>query len=303
MFFRPLALACALVSTPLLAQSPGLRTVSPPPQPAGAIPLPVANPKSAAQPETWVDFGGGFSAVRNVSQPTLTPVLPAKGKGSGTAVIVAPGGAFLLLSMKSEGWDVAQKLADRGIAAFVLKYRLDPSAADLNIFSQQLAGVMTPLSSGTESPDALKPEADAVADGQAALRLVRSRAAEWGIDPRRVGFMGFSAGAMTTLGVTEADAPDARPDFIAPIYPPMSRVVVPADAPPMFVAIASDDPLFGSKGFGLIEAWQAAKKPVELHLYEKGGHGFAANHGTTSEHWFQELAWWMEARGLMTPVR
>ncbi|MDS0943137.1 alpha/beta hydrolase, partial [Staphylococcus epidermidis] len=98
---------------------------------------------------------------------------------------------------------------------------------------------------------------DALADGQAAVRLLRARASEWRIDPARVGFIGFSAGAMTAVAVTIESPPDARPDFVVPIYPAMLPVSVPTDAPPMFLVLASDDPLFGDQGYGLVESWKA----------------------------------------------
>jgi acetyl esterase/lipase len=110
-------------------------------------------------------------------------------------------------------------------------------------------------------------------DARAAFTLIRRRAAEWKIDPARIGMVGFSAGAMLTL-LTELAGQDAKPAFIGIIYGPLAAVTVPADAPPLFVALAADDPFFANGGFGLIESWRAAKKPAEFHLYEQGGHGF-----------------------------
>lgn len=132
------------------------------------------------------------------------------------------------------------------------------------------------------------------------MTLVRARAAEWGVDPHRVGFVGFSAGAMTGLGLVAADKPGTVPDFVGEIYPPLARMPVPADAPPMFVALASDDPLFGHRGFGLVDGWLAAGRPAELHMFERGGHGFGLGvPGTTTPHWPDEMLWWLKSRKLL----
>lgn len=166
----------------------------------------------AGEPEQWMTTGP-LQGVRNVINPTLTPVLPDPAKATGAAVIVAPGGAFRFLSMDSEGWAVARWLADHGVAAFVLKYRTVATPRDAAGFGRSLQGVM----SGPRRDDVPLPAtAEAVEDGLAAVRLVRSRAAQWKVDPAKVGFVGFSAGAMTALGVGLAPDAAARPDFIAP---------------------------------------------------------------------------------------
>ena len=142
----------------------------------------------------------------------------------------------------------------------------------------------------------------ALEDARAAVRLVRARGRDWNIDPNRVGLLGFSAGAMTTLGVALTVPRDEQPAFIAPIYPPMNAQVVPSSAPPMFVALASDDPLFGSKGFGLVESWQAAKRPVELHYFQKSGHGFGQGvAGTTTEGWLDGFVRWLTMNAFLRP--
>jgi acetyl esterase/lipase len=173
-------------------------------------------------------------------------------------------------------------LADHGVAAFVLKYRVSETQA--------------------ETGDRSNPARQlAIDDGKAAVKLVRSRAREWGVDPRRIGFLGFSAGAIVALQTALADDRSARPDFVAPIYGPMDRVDVPPDAPPLFAAIAADDQRFGGHGFGLVEAWIAAKRPAELHVFAKGGHGFGMNSlGTSSDHWIDEFYWWMQASGFLS---
>jgi acetyl esterase/lipase len=135
---------------------------------------------------------------------------------------------------------------------------------------------------------------------------VRARAEEWHIDPKRVGMMGFSAGAGTTMAAT-LQSTEIKPAFIAPIYGSLRNVDVPADAPPMFVALAADDPLFGKSDFALISAWQKAGRPVEFHLYQNGGHGFGlGNPPKTSTGWFPQfmLCWtqWHVERPV-TPAR
>lgn len=278
-----------------------------PPLPLSAIPAP-PEPDAIrlgtggigdAPPESWLMLNGQES-VRNVATATLTPVLPAPGTANGTAVIVAPGGGFVIESMANEAWPQARWLADRGIAAFILKYRLDPTPESLDDFRaamlKRFAAAVVPLDGRRSLPT----PANAVADGQAAVRLVRSRATEWGVDPARVGWLGFSAGAMTGLGVVAAGAAGAVPDFLATIYPSMDPMPVADDAPPLFVAIAGDDQLFGLQGYGLAEGWRRAGRSVELHVYEQGGHGFGMGRpGTTSEGWIESLGGWMATRGLL----
>jgi acetyl esterase/lipase len=253
--------------------------------------------------EQWSSRGPEDRAVRNVVNPTLTPVLPDPARATGVALIVAPGGAFRSLAIDSEGYAVARWLADHGVAAFVLKYRLVPTPRDQKGYQAAMAAFMTPIARPGPFRTPLDTPPEALADAQAAVRLVRQRAAEWRIDPQRVGFVGFSAGAMTTLAVGLADDKAARPDFIAPIYPPMSARAVPADAPPMFVAIALDDPLFAkTRPIGLIDAWRDARIPVEAHLYERGGHGFGMAHRSqASALWIDQFYAWMKDRRLIRP--
>lgn len=255
--------------------------------------------KPDAQAEQWDTMGGEYMA-RNVTVPTIIPVLPDPAKATGAAVLVAPGGAYMALSMDSEGLLVARKLAERGIAAFVLKYRLDPTPRDIPGFMQaigaRLAGVSTDGSKG--APPIFQPLA--IDDAAVALKMIHAQAAEWKINVNRIGMIGFSAGAMTTLTLTLENRPAALPSFVGIIYGPMVPVTVPKQAPPLFAALASDDPLFGRQGFGLIESWQSAGSPVELHFYEHGQHGFGMHQqGATSDLWFEEFFTWMKDRKLL----
>ena len=134
-----------------------------------------------------------------------------------------------------------------------------------------------------------------------ALALVRNDAARWHVDAKRVGMIGFSAGAMTALQA--ALAKDGAPAFFGYIYGPMLPIMVPPQAPPMFAAYALDDGLFGRQGFGIVEAWHAAGRPVELHAYEKGDHGFGTGKaGTTSTLVMEEFVAWLKSRGLLKPA-
>jgi len=288
------ALACAF-AIPALAQNDKMTPIAAPAQP-NAIVLGTGPLPGATVQESWHrQYGSEFA--RNVTIATLTPVLPDPAKASGAAVIVAPGGGFRTLSMSNEGWDVAKALADKGVAAFVLKYRLVQTPADMAGFERSMAQMF----SGAARPPAQRdPAADLapqIADARAAFALVRGRAKDWHVDPQRVGMVGFSAGAMLTLA-TELHAPDVKPAFIATIYGPLAKVDAPADAPPLFVALAADDPFFGKGDFGLIDSWRAAKRPVEFHLYEQGGHGFGMyRKTTTSTGWFDDYVRWLRMHG------
>jgi acetyl esterase/lipase len=237
--------------------------------------------------------------VRNVSQATLTPFLPDPRSATGAAVIVAPGGGFLGLAIEDEGFRVARWLADHGIAAFVLKYRVLPTPSDPATFRRALAAVRT-----GQGPASFRPPADtppeALADGQAALRHVLANAGRYGIDPKRVGMMGFSAGAFLTLSVTSADAADARPAFIAPIYGRQAAARPPAKAPPIFALIAADDPLFARDGFALIDEWRKAGAPVEFHFLQNGGHGFGLGRArTSSSDWIELFHRWLDVNEML----
>ena len=266
----------------------------------GTGPLP-----DATAPESWhSQYGSQFA--RNVTVATLTPFLPDPAKATGTAVVVAPGGGFRTLSMENEGWDVARALAERGVAAFVLKYRLNQTPADMEGFersmSEMFRGAAQPRPARPDPSEMMARLEPQLADSRAAFKLIRSRAQEWGIDPDRVGMVGFSAGAMLTMATALAGE-DANPAFIGDIYGPLMPMDVPADAPPLFVALAADDPLFAGQGFGLIESWKAANRPVEFHYYEQGGHGFGMYpKETTSTGWFDAFVSWMKMHGWLTPA-
>ena len=292
------AIALALVAaTPVSAQNDRMAPIAAPTQP-GAITLDTGPLPGATAKEAWHSQYGSVFA-RNVTVATLTPFLPDPARATGAAVVVAPGGGFTTLSMQNEGWDVAKALAAQGVAAFVLKYRLNPTPADMAGYEREMrerfSGANPPPRPSTETMMAsIAPQ---IADARAAFRLIRARASEWHVQPDKIGMVGFSAGAMLTMATALAGQ-DAKPAFIADIYGPLSAVTVPADAPPLFAALAADDPFFANGGFGLIESWKAAKRPVEFHLYEQGGHGFGMyRKPTTSTGWFDAFSRWMTMHG------
>ncbi len=262
--------------------------------------------EAATQKEVWTKAFNNETWIRNVTNPTLTPFLPKKGTGNGAAVIVIPGGGFQFISMSNEGTPVAKWLAARGIAAFVLKYRVEATPdSDAEFGKAMLARFSAPPSSEAATPPEMVQALElAKMDAQTALKMIRANAAKWGIDPGRVGMLGFSAGAMTIMATTLANDPAARPDFIAPIYGVMTPVTPPSNPQPMFAAMAADDMLFNKQGFGLIESWTKAGGKVEFHYYSGGGHGFGSHKkGTTSDLWFDQFVAWMKSGGLMTKSR
>jgi acetyl esterase/lipase len=250
--------------------------------------------------ESWFRQWGDPMA-RNITTATLTPFLPEPGKANGAAVIVAPGGGFSWLSMGNEGWEVAEALAAQGIAAIVLKYRLNPTPESLEDFSAWMNRPRTPApaaSSATASsaPAPRPPQRDLsnqLEDAEAAYAVVISRAKEWGVDTDRIGMIGFSAGAGLTMHAT-LHSKTMKLAFIGPIYGGMGPVDVPKDAPPMFNVIATDDFLFLGQT-GVIESWYKAGIPVEFHLYQNGGHGFGlGNPNRTSNRWFDAFIYWLD---------
>ncbi|HEY8559999.1 MAG TPA: alpha/beta hydrolase [Pyrinomonadaceae bacterium] len=301
-FVRFVALSLAgLLCTTAFAQDGKMYPMDAPKE-EKAIPLNTGGVKDQPASESWFRQWGDPMA-RNVSKATLTPFLADPKKANGTSVIVAPGGGFMWLSMGNEGWEVAEALAARGINAFVLKYRLQPTAEKLDAFElqmQQRFAEAANNSSDKKTP-AKRPNWDLsnqLADVEAAYALIESRSKEWNVDMKKIGMMGFSAGAGLTMATT-LQSKKVNLAFIAPIYGVMSSVEVPKNAPPMFAVIATDDFLFGGE-FGLIKSWFDAKVPVEFHLYQNGGHGFGlGNPDRTSNKWFDAYIHWLEVNGFL----
>lgn len=219
--------------------------------------------------------------VRNVTVPALTPHLPEG--GSDRAVLVCPGGAFHFLSMQSEGRLVAEALAAHGVAAYVLKYRVVPTPPDEEGFG---LAVMAAFSDGIEAVGAdVIPLA--VADAERAVELVRDQG------HRHVTVLGFSAGARITAELTRRGIPDAAGAIYLPSVPPHEAA---ADAPPLFVLAAADDPLGIDGSLDLHRQWREGGAPVELHLFERGGHGFGMQaQGLPVDRWLDLFVEWHAA--------
>lgn len=230
------------------------------------------------------------TVIINVVTPDLTIYLPDRTKATGTGVIIAPGGAFVALAIDLEAHGVARWLQARGIAAFVLKYRL---------LEKRQEGIPPQM----DMDEAGK---YGIADGIQALKVVRSHAAEWGLNPSRIGFMGFSAGAMVTTGALLQPDAAARPDFAAPIYGAPFGVMppIPAKLPPIFMAWAQDDPVALAPVVKFYDALRAAGIKPEAHIFASGGHGFGMRkQGTSSDHWIDEFYYWLEAGGFTAPKK
>ena len=303
-----LASALALVSA-ALAQDGTVYPLAAPAEPT-AISLGTGGVKDQPAPESWFRQWGE-PMVRNVSTATLTPFLPDPAKANGTAVIVAPGGGFRWLSINNEGWKIAKALANQGVAAFVLKYRLQPTEPSLDDFSNMMKRGFgpPPAPSGAPAGDAPAPPkppawdlSNQLADAEAAYALIVKNADQWHVDTRRIGMIGFSAGAGLTMHCT-LHSQTMKLAFVAPIYGFQGAVEVPKDAPPLFVALAADDPLMSHGDFGLIKSWWEAKRPVEFHLYQNGGHGFGMGYpGHPTYWWFEVFTHWLDANGLLKPA-
>jgi len=211
----------------------------------------------------------------NVTHPSLLMYKPVRGiKNTGTSVIIAPGGGFLSLSINREGIDLAKYLSKKGITAFVLKYRLakcetgDPATEMMGALKDRTAfeAKTTPIVKLAE------------ADGRTAIKYLRDNAAILGINPQKIGFIGFSAGATVSIS-TVLDNSNECPNFVASIYGGAPDYILNSDMPqtkiPLFIAAATNDQLkLTPKSVILYSKWMNAGYPVEMHLFAEGGHGF-----------------------------
>jgi acetyl esterase/lipase len=235
--------------------------------------------------------------VANVTKPTLTVFKASPELQNGTAVVICPGGGFMALSINSEGNDVAKYLAAKGVTAFVLKYRIAHTGEDA---TQEFTELFVDRQKFRQILDKIVPLS--IADGLAAVTYVRGHASDWGVSADRVGIIGFSAGGTVAAGVAFRYAPDGRPAFTALIYAAgdmFKDAPVPADAPPVFVAAATDDNLgLAPDSVALYEKWTNAHKPAELHMYAKGGHGFGMRkQNLPTDHWIDRFSDWLELQG------
>lgn len=265
-----------------------------------------------------IEFAGfpgvsqGTRMLRNVSEATLTVFRPAPANSNGVGVIVCPGGGWRILAWQHEGIDVANWLAAHGYTAFLLKYRVLHTPTDPKAFEAALTAINSQIAverPATKAPrmmsdlfpvEALRaPREVAADDGRKAIALVRARAKEWDIDPKRVGMIGFSAGAFLTADVA-MDPRDTPLAFVAPIYGGETKgAKVPEDAPPLFTVIAQDDRLLFKVVEGLYSDWSNADRPAELHIFTRGSHGFGmVKQGLPVDRWIDLFGEWLKDRGL-----
>ena len=271
--------------------------------------IPDVPPESTFQGLAGVSVG--TTMLRNVSEPTLTVFTPAPGKANGAGVIVCPGGGWKILAWEHEGIDVAQWFADRGYTAFLLKYRVSASPADMADFVRQMTAQGSMLAQPLTAAKAPKAMGDLIRDqsliyareiagddGRRALQLVRERAGDWRIEPDRIGLIGFSAGAFLVTDV--AMDPQGRPPaFLVPIYGgETGGKPVPVDAPPLFTVIAHDDRYLFHMVEGLYSDWSMADLSAELHIFARGAHGFGmVKQGLPSDRWIDLLGDWLADKG------
>ncbi|GAB3911203.1 hypothetical protein GCM10028803_52030 [Larkinella knui] len=277
------------------------------------IPL-YSGPIPNAKPSDVKEVKRPDQSVSNVVEPTLSIYLPPKEKATGTAVIVCPGGGYGGLVMKREGFDVAEAFNKLGVAAFVLKYRL-PSEKTM-----------------------IDPSIGPLQDAQQAIKTIRQRAKEWGVDPKKIGIMGFSAGGhlASTAGthfnqavLENKEAVSVRPDFMVLIYPVITftdqvahggtrknllgtspkpeqialysnELQVDKTTPPAFLTHGADDTVVPVKNSLLFyEALQQNGVPADLHIYTKGQHGYPKT--PTFDEWFGRIHHWLLQTGLLVP--
>lgn len=241
--------------------------------------------------------GANMVFVTNVVDPTLTIYKPAK--PNGTAVIVCPGGAFRGLAIDHEGRAVAEWFNGKGVTALVLKYRVvnGPTGFDPGLIQDLQSNNFARIDSINMPYVPL-----AVADGREAVRYARRNAAALGIAPDRIGMIGFSAGGTVVASVAQTYDSESRPDFVAPIYAYTNAILggaVLQSAPPMFLALAGDDPIANGNP-DLYKKWRDAGRPAELHVYRSGGHGFGLRkQGLPSDAWIGHLEAWLDAQYLL----
>ena len=229
--------------------------------------------------------------AQNIVHPVLLYYPASPSNAVGTAMIVAPGGGYRTLMMSYEGVDVAKRLNEMGVDAFVLKYR----TTYVNPDAPTAAAGRGAAATGPQAGQNIRELAGE--DGQQAVRLVRHCAAEFHVQPNRIGIIGYSAGGGVLLSTVYGPA-DGRPDFAAAIYAAnASSKAPPSPAPPLFIAVAADDQSVGYQGsIDLFGAWRKAGLPAELHVFQTGRHGFGTK-GGGADHYLDRLEEWLKLNG------
>ncbi|MDT7837927.1 alpha/beta hydrolase [Aquabacterium sp. OR-4] len=234
--------------------------------------------------------------LRNVQRPQLFAVRPATGKANGRAVLVVPGGGYRFVAIENEGLPIARRLADQGFTAFVLVYRVKPTpVVDADFAAEVNAEIAQRFAPGApKAADDLAPHGPAVEDARAAMAWLKAHATEQGFDAQRLGYIGFSAGARSGRALVSQASAAEMPDTLALIYGGFYATQPRQPVPPLFLAQAADDPLFPPDGFDIVHNWRQAGQRVELHLYERGGHGFGSMpRGTTADAWLDAYLGWL----------
>lgn len=233
--------------------------------------------------------------VYNITNPTLTIYEPTNPNGTG--IVVAPGGGFMFLSIKTEGYDVAEWLSKKGFTVFLLKYRTLPIVTDNPI------GLLMDNYNKNKWEDLIKNQIPlCVADGRAAIEFARTHATEYKINPNRIGIIGFSAGGTVAASTAFDFNKNNRPDFVAPIYPYFPKTFLKPtlpDATPMFLlAATNDEGGFNLHCINLYKHWFSSKKTVELHLYANGGHGFGMlKQNLPKDNWIERFYEFLQGQG------
>lgn len=249
-----------------------------------SIALTDGNPDS----EQWERLFGQ-TMVRNVEQAAIYPVIPDATVHNGKSVIVVPGGGYRFVSMDNEGFRVAEALEAAGYTAFVLKYRPMPTSRDPEQYMAETAKLFDSLGKSR-----LRDYPPAVDDLAAAIRYVHEHANRWNLDPASIGVIGFSAGARTAIRLIEERKEATIVQNLGLMYPPMVQTIVGGPRPPLFMAIAVDDPLFTQGGLIMLEHWLDESDKTEFHLYSGGSHGFGMRSiGTTSDGWIEQYIEWL----------
>ena len=248
----------------------------------------------------------------NISKPSISVYLPEKSKATGAAMVVCPGGGFMYQSYTDEGLLPAKELTARGIVAVVLKYRTLPflddkgnSIEDEQVIVKELAPKLIKAvlekRNMTEETAKVPSRHLAFEDADRAVALVRQNAAKWGVNPNKIGIMGFSAGAITSMHQALEHSEAGKPNFVGVIYGGWtSDVKAPADAAPLYMCSPINDVFLPEETFDVMKAWRDAKVPVELHYYSDCSHGFGAQHtGKAVDMWIDGMVNFMKDTGFL----